>query len=110
MPVSIPLAHSATGAAGSTCGAIRAHISRKVREGVTTSTASAPFSASARSVVARIGGRSISGRYFELRQWVLISWAASSLRPQMVTERPARASTAASAVPHDPAPITVTDL
>ena len=51
-------------------------------------------------------GRSMSGRYSSLRPLSAMSLAWSAVRQPRSTSRPARASMVATAVPHEPAPMT----
>ncbi len=77
--------------------------------GTADTTTVAPASASSRSVVAAsVGGRSIPGRKTEFCRSVTIDSTTSPSSAQMVVATPSRARRRASAVPHDPPPITAT--
>ncbi len=107
LPRSRPLEQLTTGVPGARCGARRPAISRMRCAGGASSRNSAPATASAMSLVARIpAGRRTPGRKCELTPWRLMSSATSGSRAQIVTSFPDLRATQAIAVPKAPPPIT----
>jgi len=106
---STPLARLITGTSSGSVWLITSATPRTPWLGVTTITASVPLIASARSAVALTAGPSVtSDRNIGLRPSALMPSAISGSRAHNVTSTDFSPRSHATAVPHEPAPITDT--